>query len=143
MSRFILSLFLLITACTATPPPKPAPVPAETASYCRIARVIDGDTVKVTCRGTGETSARLTGFDAPELNRPACATEARQAVRARDRLTALILNAPRVDAFVSGRDKYRRLLMRLEINGRNVGDTLIAEGLARPYDGGKRGSWCG
>ncbi|MGE3306913.1 MAG: thermonuclease family protein, partial [Rhizobiaceae bacterium] len=37
---------------------------------------------------------------------------------------------------------YGRLLRTVHRNDHSLGDTLIAEGLARPYDGGRR-SWCG
>ncbi|WP_347313007.1 thermonuclease family protein [Defluviimonas sp. SAOS-178_SWC] len=42
---------------------------------CRIYRVVDGDTVRMWCPGRGETAARLTGFDTPELFSPACPSE--------------------------------------------------------------------
>jgi endonuclease YncB( thermonuclease family) len=41
-----------------------------------------------------------------------------------------------------GRDRYDRLLGRLIVNGTDVGNTLIAEGLARAYDGGRQLGWC-
>ncbi len=40
------------------------------------------------------------------------------------------------------RDKYGRTLATLTANGRDVGDVLIGEGLARPYHGERRKSWC-
>jgi endonuclease YncB( thermonuclease family) len=39
------------------------------------------------------------------------------------------------------RDVYGRLLRNVRVNGRDVGETLIAEGVARAYAGGRR-SWC-
>ena len=39
---------------------------------------------------------------------------------------------------VSGKDKYGRLISKVE----GLGDMLIEKKLARPYDGGKRQSWC-
>lgn len=43
----------------------------------------------------------------------------------------------------SGRvkDRYGRTLATIEVNGRDVGKIMIAEGLARPWTG-KRRSWC-
>ena len=39
-------------------------------------------------------------------------------------------------------DVYGRKLRNAAVDGRDVGDTLIGEGLAREYAGGRR-SWCG
>ena len=38
-------------------------------------------------------------------------------------------------------DVYGRKLRNLAVDGRDVGDVLVSEGLARPYGGGRRG-WC-
>jgi endonuclease YncB( thermonuclease family) len=38
-------------------------------------------------------------------------------------------------------DQYGRKLRIIKRDGRSVGDTLIAEGLARRWDGARR-SWC-
>ena len=45
-------------------------------------------------------------------------------------------------ADLDGEDRYGRRLVRLGIDGRDVGDGLIAEGLAVPYTGGRRIDWC-
>jgi micrococcal nuclease len=39
-------------------------------------------------------------------------------------------------------DRYGRKLRTIERDGRSLGDVLVAEGLARPWDGARR-SWCG
>ena len=39
-------------------------------------------------------------------------------------------------------DVYGRKLREVAVDGSDVGDTLISEGLARAYGGGRR-SWCG
>jgi micrococcal nuclease len=40
-------------------------------------------------------------------------------------------------------DKYpKRVDAYVSIDGRDLGDALIAAGLARTYVGGKRGGWC-
>ena len=38
-------------------------------------------------------------------------------------------------------DRYGRMLATISVNGRDVGDMLISENLARPWEG-KRRSWC-
>lgn len=39
------------------------------------------------------------------------------------------------------RNRYGRLLATIRVDGRDVGEVLVAEGLARPW-GGRRASWC-
>lgn len=99
--------------------------------------VIDGDTVKM-----HDQRFRLLGFDTPEM-RARCAKEHTKARKATARLKALINNSHDVVLLPSGNyDRYGRGLAKLTIDGRNVGDTLISEQLARPYRGGYRKSWC-
>ena len=63
--------------------------------------------------------------------------------RATERLRSLISSVPTVKLVIEPRlDKYGRGLARMFVNGTDVGKILISEGLARPYDGGKRQSWC-
>jgi len=40
-------------------------------------------------------------------------------------------------------DRYGRRLADVSVGGKDVADTLIAQGKARPYNGGKRGPWPG
>ena len=99
--------------------------------------VIDGDTIRVE-----GVSVRLVGLDAPEM-RGACPTERHLAARARDRLVVLLADGVIVES--RGHDRFGRVLAVVrEIGGRDVAQLLIAEGLARPYDGrGARPGWCG
>jgi micrococcal nuclease len=100
--------------------------------------VIDGDTIRY-----GGTKIRLEDIDAPEASGPKCASEAALARRATRRLLEL-MNAGPFELVSNGRDedRYGRKLRVIAREGRSVGDTLIAEGLARRWDGA-RGSWCG
>jgi len=100
--------------------------------------VIDGDTI----RYDGE-KIRLADIDAPEVFSPRCASEAARGERATRRLLELMNQGP--FQVLGGRrdeDRYGRKLRTIERGGRSVGDVLIAEGLARPWDGARR-SWCG
>lgn len=55
----------------------------------------------------------------------------------------LLEDAQRVDLVVlPGRDRYDRGLARLIVQQLDVADTLVSEGLARRYNGGKRLGWC-
>jgi endonuclease YncB( thermonuclease family) len=118
-------------------------VRAETFQRCLGWRmkncVIDGDTIRY--RGV---TIRLADIDTPELFSPKCASEAARGQRATERLLELI-NAGSFDLVPSGsrdQDRYGRKLRILVRNGRSLGDTLVAEGLARRWDGARR-SWCG
>jgi endonuclease YncB( thermonuclease family) len=100
--------------------------------------VIDGDTIRY--RGL---KIRLADIDAPEVFSPKCASEAARGKRATQRLLELI-NAGPFQLVSGGRDedRYGRKLRTITRAGRSVGATLVAEGLARPWDGARR-SWCG
>jgi endonuclease YncB( thermonuclease family) len=100
--------------------------------------VIDGDTIRY--RGM---KIRLEDIDAPEAFSPKCVTEAIRARQATQRLLEL-MNAGPFQLVGGGRDedRYGRKLRVIQRHGRSLGDTLIAEGLARRWDGARR-SWCG
>jgi micrococcal nuclease len=118
----------------------PGPVEAT------VRRVVDGDTLVVRARiwlgQTVETKVRLAGIDAPE-RRGRCAGERTLARRATVRLRALLTGgAARLRDIRHG--KYAgRVLARVETPaGADVGAILVGEGLARPYRGGRRRTWC-
>lgn len=100
--------------------------------------VVDGDTFWMQGR-----KIRILDIDTPELHPARCAEEERLGQAAKARLHDL-LNSGAVTLERTGRDRdrYGRLLRRVQVNGQPVGDMLIGEGLARPYAGGRRG-WCG
>jgi micrococcal nuclease len=101
--------------------------------------VVDGDTIWH--RGV---KIRLADIDTPEVFSPQCASEAALGRQATERLLELI-NAGPFEVVQSGSrdaDRYGRKLRILERQGRSLGAILIAEGLARPWDGARR-SWCG
>lgn len=112
------------------------------APPCLVTRVVDGDTVDLECLGEGRFRARLTGFDTPETHRPDCAQEALLGQAATRRLRALVADARQIEARLGRWDRYERRLVQLSVDGRDVGARLIAEGLALPYDGGRRPDWC-
>jgi micrococcal nuclease len=101
--------------------------------------VIDGDTIRY--RGI---KIRLEDIDAPEISSPQCASEAARGRRATKRLLELMNAGPFAVVRAGGRDEdvYGRKLRTIERAGRSLGDVLIAEGLARRWDGARR-SWCG
>ena len=101
--------------------------------------VIDGDTIRY-----GGVKIRLADIDTPEIFSPKCGSEAALGQQATERLLELINAGPFELAPAGSRDedRYGRKLRTIERNGRSLGDTLVAEGLARRWDGARR-SWCG
>ena len=100
--------------------------------------VVDGDTFWM-----GGTKIRIADIDTPETHPARCPREAELGQAATRRLHAL-LNSGTVSLESIDRDvdRYGRKLRRVAVDGRGVGDTLIAEGLARPYEGRRRAGWC-
>ena len=100
--------------------------------------VVDGDTLYL----EGQ-KIRIAGIDAPETHDYGCPEELALGDRATERLRQL-LNGGAVTLSSIDRDEdvYGRKLPEVAVDGSDVGDTLISEGLARAY-GGRRRSWCG
>jgi len=101
--------------------------------------VVDGDTIRY-----GGVKIRLADIDAPEVFSPSCASEAALGRQATERLLQLI-NAGPFQVVQSGwrdEDRYGRKLRVITRDGRSLGAVLVAEGLARRWDGARR-SWCG
>ena len=120
----------------------PGPIPA------RVDRVVDGDTVVVVATiwlgQTLTTHVRIAGVDTPEL-RGDCPAERELALAARDGLADLLvpsevtLHGVRMGTFAG-----RVVADIRNAQGRDVGLALLAQGLARVYDGrGARPGWCG
>jgi micrococcal nuclease len=101
--------------------------------------VIDGDTIRY-----GGAKIRLEDIDTPETHEPKCASEAARGRQATRRLLELINAGPFRLVRTGDRevDRYGRKLRTITRDGRSVGEVLIAEGLARHWDGARR-SWCG
>ncbi|MFB6418983.1 thermonuclease family protein [Bradyrhizobium tunisiense] len=115
--------------------------------------IVDGDTVRYQSQ-----IYRLVGFDTPERGDKAmCEDERRRADAATSRLRQLIAGgearlervacACRPGEEGTSRCNYGRLCASLAVDGRDVGQILIGEGLARPYlcSGTRcppRGRWC-
>jgi endonuclease YncB( thermonuclease family) len=92
--------------------------------------VRDGDTIVV-----NEISYRLKGINTPEISGK-CKTnkdyEIDLASKAKDYLTKLLLSGD-VHIYEDGYDRYSRVLADVVVNGENVGDQLIKQGLARKW----------
>lgn len=99
-------------------------------------KVWDGDTVRI----DGE-AIRILNIDTPEIGDKArCDAEARLAEAAKRRLAELLSAGP-VRVYRNGTDKYRRTLAVIRVNGEDVGNALVKDGLARIWSG-RREPWC-
>lgn len=100
--------------------------------------VVDGDTI----RYRGE-KIRLADIDAPEIRSPQCTSEFALGQRATWRLVDLMNAGPFEVARQGHRDtdRYGRKLRVVSRDGRSLGHQLVDEGLARRWDGARRG-WC-
>lgn len=104
--------------------------------------VVDGDTIKL-----GQRSIRMIGIDAPEIVEPRCEAERQLGREATQRLLDLLNSGPvwLVTTADRDHDDYGRDLRRIEVDygtGRqSIGDVLIRERLAAPYDG-RKAAWC-
>lgn len=138
MKHFIFALFLAALV-----------VPASASDWrlCREGErngpqkrcVVDGDTLWV---GGLDQSVRLQSIDAPETSSNLCGGRAEIDLgrKAAQRLIQL-LNENDATLSLNGIDRYGRNLGTIRINGRDVGDILVSEGLARRWPNGRE-FWC-
>lgn len=135
-------LALVLAAAPAGPATEalPGPIPAN------VIAVVDGDTFDARARiWLGQeirVRVRLIGIDAPEL-RAGCAAEKALAVRARDLLEAMIGGGLVVLRQIRYGKYAGRVLARVtNAANEDLAEALLAAGLARPYSGGARATWC-
>lgn len=103
-------------------------------------RVIDGDTLEDMA---ADITYRVVNIDTPETGpRARCAAERDLGNQATRQARTLISAANDVELRPTGRiDRYGRTIAFVLIDGRDLGETLIADGLARPWRG-RREPWC-
>ncbi|SHO56152.1 thermonuclease family protein [Vibrio quintilis] len=112
----------------------------------KITSIYDADTFKANIKGWPDiigqkVSIRVNGVDAPEI-RGKCQKEKNAARIAKLFTIKALRTAKTVELRNMRRGKYFRILADVYVDNRNLSDLLINSGLARPYDGGKRGGWC-
>jgi len=124
-------------------------LPASALAQNTILRVIDGDTYVVAAPWLppvlGTTiSVRVLGIDTPEHGATAhCPKEAALAAKASAYAATAIAKATVVAVQLAHWDKYGgRVDGTVTVDGQSLGDLLVAAGLAHPYDGGTKTSWC-
>jgi len=107
----------------------------------KVLKVYDGDTITIGTRFPNSNvvyrfSVRLSGIDAPEMKGKTDA-EKQSALRSRDRLSDLILfKMVRLENVKY--EKYGRILADVYLGNVNVCSWMVAEKLAKPYNGGKK-----
>ena len=130
-----------LQAIPAATPPAGAAVHHVRMPLCRLDNgptcVIDGDTFRL----AGET-IRIADIDTPEVFSFGCAAEKALGDRATTRLGSLLnAGAFSLRSIDRDTDQYGRKLRIVVRDGASLGDTLVAEGLARRWDGARR-PWC-
>lgn len=100
---------------------------------CATLSMSDGDSGR--CDGQ---RVRIHGIDAPELQATRCRTQPTiwaclpanrvHAVQSRDRARQLVRNGASCQAIDT--DRYQRSVVRCRVNGRDLGETLVREGMA-------------
>ena len=99
--------------------------------------VVDGDTFWF-----GGEKYRIADIDTPETHGPRCAAEGALGARATERLQALMnAGAFSLESGDGDTDRYGRSLRVVTRGGESIGGMLVAEGLAREWDGARHG-WC-
>jgi len=99
----------------------PQSQPSQADRPIELVRIFDGDSAIV--RYEGETlHVRIVGIDAPEKGQP-------HANESRDQFVAL-LRTPAVRIEILKRDVFRRWLVRVEVNGEDLGEKMLRQGNA-------------
>jgi len=109
----------------------------------------DGDTITVNLPNSipdvfgHEIPVRIRHIDTPEIKgNGKCEKEAAQ--KAKVATTSLLKNAKKIDLEDVGRDKYFRLLATVRADGVSIGQYLLDQKLAVPYEGDTKQvvDWC-
>lgn len=137
----------MVAACSAPqieglPISAIAYMPTRADALCAVTEVVDGDTVKVFCKGGGAASVRLVGYDTPETYRPRCTAEYRLGKEATGTLRDWLRDASTVGLDYKGTDRYQRVLAEMFIDGQPVAARMISAGLAVANNGERRIDWC-
>lgn len=109
-------------------------------------KVYDGDTITVAACFFNDgiayrESCRCLRYNTAEI-RSSNPEEKEKAIKARDYLKSLIYNKMiEIDISVDDDDPYRRPLVEVYCDGKNINDMMLASGLAMPYNGTGEKKW--
>jgi len=144
MNKFI-ALALLTLATPAIAQKTPTGVTYDAT----IVRVSDGDTVVVEAKWIPapikpQIAVRIFGVDTPEKGgRAQCPAEDAKGQAASAFTKNLVAKATKIQYTLYDWDKFGgRVLGDLVLDGKSLREQLIANGLARPYFGEAKQSWC-
>lgn len=118
-----------------------------------IESIYDADTFRASVKGLGrlrtlgdKAQMRLYGVDTPEKTRRAnCETERLAGLDALGIVKQQIPVGSKVDCWIleDHKDKYGRFLVKVNtVHGVDLASFLISAGVAKPYYGGTKQSWC-
>lgn len=114
-----------------------------------VTRVIDGDTVEFRADFLPKPlkpvlSLRVLGVDTPEKGSTAkCPEEKALGIKASNFTKELLARRKTTQIVIKEWDKYGgRVLGDVIFDGKSLRQLLLDNGYARPYDGGKKSSWC-
>jgi micrococcal nuclease len=150
MNKVILALSFLLLPFPSYAQETPTALTATSADLqeCKVIRVVDGDTLEVplSCLPRDmKLFVRVLGVDTPEKGgRAKCAAEAQLAEKASAHTKKLVSDANSVAVISNPKwDKFGgRMNANVELAGTDLTKSLIDNGLARPYDGKTKQSWC-
>jgi micrococcal nuclease len=130
-----------LASVASAQPSSSASSASEAFSICgsghRINCVVDGDTFWF----RGE-KIRIADIDTPELSPPRCESERELGLAAKQRLLDILNSGPlSFKTTARDEDRFGRKLRIVYRDRRSVGDILVAEGLARKWEGSRQ-SWC-
>lgn len=122
--------------------------PAQTYS-AQVVKVVDGDTLSVSVPAWVNTpfqkiSIRIAGIDTPESQKQhaKCAKELKQGLAASAFAHTLAKPGDQISFRYLGHDKYFRIDANVGVSAGDWGQTMISNGYAAPYFGGKKQDWC-
>lgn len=112
-----------------------------------VLEVIDGDTFLAEAHvwpgHSVRVNIRVRGIDAPEM-KSRCESERLAALQARAVLAELLGIGAVSISNIGGAKYYGRVLADVATqDGSAVSEIMLARDIVRPYQGGKRRSWCG
>lgn len=137
---------IALGGCTAQddgPGPAAGAAQAGSREPARVVRVVDGDTLKVRLADGRRRTVRVLGIDTPETKKPGTPVEC-GGPQASAGLARLALDGSgyaatgRRVALIADRtgdrvDRFGRILAYVEADGRDLGEQLLADGLAEVY----------
>lgn len=144
LAALFITLVGVVALNSETSPPRASYASQGQQAYT----VVDGDTIR-----RNGTTYRLENIDTPETGSRAKSERERDLGEAAKRRLAVLLSSGELNVIPARKrnrqtgedviklDRYGRTLVRVYVGGKDVGEILVGEGLARPYTGGKRQPW--